>query len=439
MYLSFSAQKPQNLRLKGESGLMTIASCRLLFIIIISNSIFTSVMALSGLPVGRLGRHGKRIVFQQKRNFPWKRNTHDLHLETRPSRQNVPLKPKKAYTMGGTSIMLLLNMFRESTTLCHTGEIDVNDNVMVSTKEQVREENQKIPDGWCSFDTYNGVIINFPEEYTNAEAEILNDEIKLKECLSRSLQEWEECGKRGIWINSIPNSHVHLYPMLVREFGFEFHQAASFQKTVVLTKWLPKDEESRLPHGATHQVGVGVIVFHPSQPNKMLVVQEKSGPAAASKLWKMPTGLVDPGEDISDAAVRELKEETGISCAHELDRIVGFRQAHPSSRYPNRPSDLFFLCHIRLTPGDEEIQLKAQETEIADIQWMDIDDYMNQHQWKDSPLFQSMHQVLYDLRSNDETTNRNNNNIGFVSKKLPLGFRPGFQTVYVHDNEKSKL
>ena len=413
---------------------------------IVSSSVCTNVMSLSGLTIGRFGRESKRIVFQQRRNFLWKRNNqHYLELEKVPARPNVSLKSmkslksKKSFAMGGSALTLLLGNFsKKSTTLCDPEEVDVNDDV-VSLKEQAREEQNKIPNDWCTFDSYNGVIVNFPEECTNGDAEILNDEIRLQECLSASLQEWDQSGKRGIWINSIPSSHVHLYPMLVKELGFEFRQAASFQKNVVLTKWLPTDEESRLPHGATHQVGVGVIVFHPTEPNKMLVVQEKTGPAAVSKLWKMPTGLVDPGEDICDTAVRELKEETGISCPYELDRIVGFRQAHPSSRYPNRPSDLFFLCLIQLTPEGEEITFKAQETEIADIQWMDVKDYMNQPLWKDSPLFQSMHQVLHELSSDDETTNRINNNIGFISKRLPLGIRPGFQTVYVHDNEKSKL
>lgn len=43
-----------------------------------------------------------------------------------------------------------------------------------------------------------------------------------------------------------------------------------------------------------------------------MVVQERSGPGAAKKLWKIPTGLTDPGEDIDDAAIREGKEEIGL-------------------------------------------------------------------------------------------------------------------------------
>lgn len=56
------------------------------------------------------------------------------------------------------------------------------------------------------------------------------------------------------------------------------------------------DTVSRLPLGPYFQAGVGCVVLHPSDPSKMLVVQEITGPAAARKLWKMPTGLIDPGK-----------------------------------------------------------------------------------------------------------------------------------------------
>lgn len=73
----------------------------------------------------------------------------------------------------------------------------------------------------------------------------------------------------------------------------------------MLTNWLP-DSRNTLPPGASHLVGVGAIVAN--EKREILVVQEKTGPLAGKNVWKMPTGLVECGENIKDAAVRELKE-----------------------------------------------------------------------------------------------------------------------------------
>jgi len=42
------------------------------------------------------------------------------------------------------------------------------------------------------------------------------------------------------------------------------------------------------------------------------VVQEKYGSLCGSGIWKIPTGVVDEGEEIFAAAIREVKEETGV-------------------------------------------------------------------------------------------------------------------------------
>lgn len=36
------------------------------------------------------------------------------------------------------------------------------------------------------------------------------------------------------------------------------------------------------------------------------------GPLRGTGVWKMPTGLLDAGEDIGKGAEREVKEETGV-------------------------------------------------------------------------------------------------------------------------------
>merc|ERR1712032_1795507 len=140
---------------------------------------------------------------------------------------------------------------------------------------------------------YKGVTIKL-EEFEKDEdlVHLTNDSNSFANALEQALKVWEVEGKRGIWIQ-IPGKMAHLVPHC-SNLGFKFHFCQD--GTLTMTKWLPKDTPSKLPLGPNHQAGVGCIVVHPKDPSLILTVQEKTGPAAARKLWKMPTGLVDPGE-----------------------------------------------------------------------------------------------------------------------------------------------
>ena len=54
-------------------------------------------------------------------------------------------------------------------------------------------------------------------------------------------------------------------------------------------------------------VGVGVVVL---DEDKVLLIKRRDEPDAG--LWTVPGGLVELGEDVEDAAVREVEEETGV-------------------------------------------------------------------------------------------------------------------------------
>lgn len=58
----------------------------------------------------------------------------------------------------------------------------------------------------------------------------------------------------------------------------------------------------------TPLVGVGVLTFNSEQ--KILLVQRGNEPAKS--LWSLPGGLVELGERVRDAGIREVKEECNI-------------------------------------------------------------------------------------------------------------------------------
>ncbi|WP_246844991.1 RNA pyrophosphohydrolase [Altererythrobacter sp. TH136] len=99
--------------------------------------------------------------------------------------------------------------------------------------------------------------------------------------------------------------------------------------------------------------------------------------------WQMPQGGVDPGEDLADAALRELAEETGASA--ESVSLIG-RLDEPM-RY-DLPEELigklwggqyrgqeqvWFLA--RFNGAEEELDLNLHsEPEFSEYRWVDLED-----------------------------------------------------------------
>ncbi|GJY93092.1 NUDIX hydrolase 2-like protein [Tanacetum coccineum] len=203
-------------------------------------------------------------------------------------------------------------------------------------------------------DEHGGVIVEMSKEPM--------DPVIFTSLLKASMLHWKQQGKRGIWIK-LPIELVSLIEPVVKE-GFSYHHAEP--KHLMLVRWIPETTNT-LPANASHRVGIGAFVMN--EKGEVLVVQEKSGKFQGSGVWKFPTGVVDEGEDICDAAVREVKEETGIDT--KFVEILAFRQSHKSFF---DKSDLFFMC--MLEPVSFNIQ--KQEREIEAAEWMAFEEYAAQ-------------------------------------------------------------
>lgn len=263
------------------------------------------------------------------------------------------------------------------------------------------------PESILRHDHYNGVTIHLekceepsPKPDTSSSSSLsqqLLDPSTFAQCLGAALETWQRQGKKGIWIH-VPIQYSNLIPIATATYQFEFHMVHD-KRILILTKWLPIDRPNKLPLGPSHQVGVGCLVFCPWDATKILAVQEKTGPAASLKLWKLCTGLSDPGEDVHQAAVRELQEETGLIAT--CRGILLIRQSHSSSRagIVRASSDLFFVCEMQLFLPDDfnpnNSIFQSCPEEIAAIQWMSVTDYCSQEPWQKSPINQEMNHVIW--------------------------------------------
>ncbi|ENN76585.1 hypothetical protein YQE_07034, partial [Dendroctonus ponderosae] len=181
--------------------------------------------------------------------------------------------------------------------------------------------------------------------------------------LKNSLNTWRTDKKRGVWFK------VHLdqcewVPILIKN-GFKYHHAK--EDYVMLYIWLPTNESDNVPNYAHTLVGVGAVVVNDA--DQVLVVKEKY--FYKVPMWKLPGGYVEPGENLVDAAIREVLEETNIQT--EFESVLTFRQGQ-SGMFGC--SDLYFVVNLKALSQD----IQKCTREIADCQWMDIKEYLNHPQ-----------------------------------------------------------
>lgn len=138
-------------------------------------------------------------------------------------------------------------------------------------------------------DNYEGITINnttMPDTLELFEKELQN-----------ILQHIND--KKLLWIK-LPIEKSHFIPLLTR-YDFIFHHCN--ENNITLLKKLIQNPI--IPTAKNHTLGVGVVVIN--EKDELLVIKDR-----LSKQFKIPGGYIDDGENISNAAVREVKEETGI-------------------------------------------------------------------------------------------------------------------------------
>ena len=121
-------------------------------------------------------------------------------------------------------------------------------------------------------------------------------------------------------------------------------------------------------------IGVGAVVV---DRGRVLLVQRGTEPARGQ--WSLPGGLIELGESLTDAVVREVREETGLNVEpveliELLDRI--YRQGE-RVRYHYVVAD--YLCRVA---GGE---LRA-DSDAAQVRWVERAEWNSHSALKLDPI-----------------------------------------------------
>ncbi|MFI9121334.1 NUDIX hydrolase [Streptomyces bikiniensis] len=118
---------------------------------------------------------------------------------------------------------------------------------------------------------------------------------------------------------------------------------------------------------AGHQLlflpGVSAVVF--DDHGRVLL-----GRRSDNGRWAVIGGIVEPGEQPADCAVREVYEETAVRC--EVERIVSVETLRKPVVYPNGDQcqfmDVAFRC--RAVGGEARVN----DDESTEVGWFEVDD-----------------------------------------------------------------
>ncbi|MGM9445008.1 NUDIX domain-containing protein [Streptomyces murinus] len=113
---------------------------------------------------------------------------------------------------------------------------------------------------------------------------------------------------------------------------------------------------------------VAAVIVHDKATNRVVLLQRSQNAKFAQGMWDLPVGKSEPGEPITETAVRELYEETGLTVKPEALKVAHIIHGAWGVEAPNGFLTVVFAAHE--WTGEPE---NREPRKHAQVRWVDTD------------------------------------------------------------------
>jgi 8-oxo-dGTP pyrophosphatase MutT (NUDIX family) len=113
---------------------------------------------------------------------------------------------------------------------------------------------------------------------------------------------------------------------------------------------------------------VAAVIVHDKTTNRVVLLQRSQQAKFAQSMWDLPVGKSEPGEPITETAVRELREETGLIVKPEALQVAHIIHGAWGVEAPNGFLTVVFVAHE--WAGEPE---NREPRKHAQVRWVDAD------------------------------------------------------------------
>jgi 8-oxo-dGTP pyrophosphatase MutT (NUDIX family) len=117
-----------------------------------------------------------------------------------------------------------------------------------------------------------------------------------------------------------------------------------------------------------HTLLVAAVIVHDQKQDRVLLIQRAPGAKFAPDHWDLPVGKASKGEVITQTAIRELKEETGLIVDPADLRVAGLIHCSWGVEAPNG-----FVTVVFVTDTWSGNLINAEPHKHARVAWHPVD------------------------------------------------------------------